>query len=141
MPPIISAPHTKSSAEAIKELLTGAAASLPASMIAGAANAVFIKAYKTAHPPSAADIGRYVPNFPLNKTKRSSKGTSKAFIRLIPLIPRCKKNMTMQSPAIEQIGTLNKKSASSPASIPAHGTKQTDSKSVARTALRCGAIA
>ena len=57
MPPITNAPQQKRIAEASRELLIGALPSFPASMIAGAAKAVFINAYKSAHPPSAADIG------------------------------------------------------------------------------------
>lgn len=141
IPPITNAPQQKRIAAASRELLIGALPSFPASMIAGAAKAVFINAYKSAHPPSAADIGAKEPILPENSTKRSNSGTSSRFNKDIPFIPRCKKNMTMQIPEIDPIGNAVGNKASSPASIPAHGTKHTASRSVTATVFPRGTSA
>ena len=134
MPPITNAPQQKRIAAASRELLIGALPSFPASI-------VFINAYKSAHPPSAADIGAKEPILPENNTKRSNNGTSRRFNKDIPFIPRCKKNMTMQIPAIEPIGNAVGNKASSPASIPAHGTKHTASRSDTATVFPRGTSA
>lgn len=125
--PSTKIPHTKIQPPASRLERTGARTCLPASMRAGAEKAAFIKEYSSALPaPARSEEGSGPP--PDNRIHPIKTGTSKALSRLTPRIPRRKKSRTTPRPASDARGTRAGKSASSAASIPAQGTKESASR-------------
>ncbi len=121
--------QSKTSTPASSAERTGRFALFPASSSTGAASKTFIPAYSTPIPRTRPKGS--VPPRVKASTKATRTGTRMQLSREIPPVPLRKKSRTTASPPREIRGEHAGQSASSPASIPAQGTKES-----AETTLR-----
>lgn len=109
--------------------IAGRRTCVPRSHKTGSAKAIFMPAYNTAFHAPAASGGSESANFPrpYQNTNMRSSGTRAEFSTAIPFVPRDKKSRTTRRPPSDASGRTEGRSASSPASIPAHGTNAAQS--------------
>ena len=123
----MSAPHTNTAQPASAAERTGERVCAPASRIAGSEKARFAMEYRMPFPASAGQGSSAVQLPPVTTTKRMSSGTRNALSKLAPRIPFFSKKGSTQSAPNAIRGAACGKSASMPASIPAHGIKESAS--------------